>query len=103
MRPKNKSSIHKDKRDREHVDAVVGRIDPESVRFDFFRRDLELPRTGAGPFPEVPQFPIAFGARRRAHRPEQQHRARERREQAPAQRRGSRHRAPFFLSLAWHP
>jgi hypothetical protein len=35
----------------------------------------------------VPQFPIAFATRHRAHRPEQQHRARERNEQAPAQRR----------------
>jgi hypothetical protein len=78
-------------------------IDPEGMYFDFFRRDLELPGTGAG-FPEVPQFPIAFGARHRARRaePEQQHRARERHEQAPAQRRGSRHRASF-LSFAWHP
>jgi len=62
-------------------------LDPESVRFDFFRRDLELPGTGARSA-EVPQFPIAFGARhRRADRAEQQHRARERHQQAPAQRR----------------
>jgi len=74
------------------VDAVVGRVDPERVGFDFPRRNLELPGTGAR-LAEVPQFPIAFGARRRAHRPEQQHRARERREQAQAEGRGVDHQA----------
>ena len=71
------------------VDAVVGRVNPESVRFAFPRRDLELPRTDARSA-EVPQFPIALHP---AHRPKQQHRARERNEQAPAERRGVNHRS----------
>jgi len=75
------------------IDAVVGRVDPESMYFAFFRWDLELPGTGAGSLPEVPQFPIAFGARRRARRPEQQRNARERQKQAPAERRGVDHQA----------
>ena len=69
----------------------------------FTRPGSGTARGDAGSLPEVPQFPIASGPRRRTHRPEQQRSARERREQAPAQRRGSRHRAPFFLSFAWHP
>jgi hypothetical protein len=111
------------------VDAVVGRVDPEGVRFDFFRRDLELPGTGAGSFPEVPQFPIAFGASRqpgrqarerrlpprprRAHNPhpsrvQPRHRGRPRdarARQPPTQRatrRGDRSAAPVDIAETTH-
>jgi hypothetical protein len=50
------------------VDAVVGRVNPKSMRFACFERDLELPGTGARSA-EVPQFAIARGTRRRAHPP----------------------------------